>query len=74
MESEMDLVVDLLLLTVVALFAVIFLVNLIIKLYEFSQELDYLNREIERTTGREQRHWKREKRRLWLSLLPFYSR
>ena len=38
---------------------------------DFSQELRYLNNEIGRTTGAERRHWIRQRRRLWLSLIPF---
>lgn len=37
----------------------------------FSYELRYINREIERTKGDARKHWIRERRRLWLSLLPF---
>lgn len=37
----------------------------------FSYELRYINREIERTKGDERKHWLRQRRRLWLSLLPF---
>ena len=38
---------------------------------DFSRELKYLNNEIGRTTGAERRHWIRQRRRLWLSLIPF---
>lgn len=38
---------------------------------DFSNELRYLNSEIRCTYGAERRHWKRQRRRLWLSLLPF---
>lgn len=37
----------------------------------FSSELRYLNREIRRSEGAGREHWKRRKRKLWLSLLPF---
>ncbi len=37
----------------------------------FSKELKLINIEIGRTTGREQRHWKKKKKRLFLSLIPF---
>ncbi len=37
----------------------------------FSSELKYLNNEIRRTRGAERRHWIRERRRLWLSIIPF---
>lgn len=38
---------------------------------DFSQELRYLNNEIRRSNGDEHRYWKRQRRRLWLSLIPF---
>ncbi len=38
----------------------------------FKSDLKYINMEINRTDGREQAHWKRRKRQLWLSLIPFY--
>ena len=38
---------------------------------DFSHELRYLNNEIGRTEGEEREHWIRQKRRLWLSLIPF---
>ena len=37
----------------------------------FFAELRYLNMEIGRTRGRERKHWKRKRRRLFLSLIPF---
>ena len=39
---------------------------------QFSQQLRYLNKEIRRTRGAERKRWKRRRRRLWLSLLPFF--
>ena len=47
------------------------LVGLCIFINDFSQEFRYLNSEIGRTTGAERRHRIRQKRRLWLSLIPF---
>lgn len=44
------------------------------KLNNFTRELNYINMEIGRTTGEERHYWRREKRRLWMSLLPFYPR
>ena len=38
----------------------------------FKADLKYINMEINRTDGREQAHWKRRKKELWLSLIPFY--
>ena len=40
----------------------------------FRKELYYINVEIRRSVGAEKAYWKREKRRLWCSLLPFYRR
>lgn len=74
MSQEIDSVVGVLLVVVIAFFAIVFLVGLVMKINDFTHELNYINREIGRTTGGEQRYWKREKRRLWLSLLPFYRR
>ena len=38
---------------------------------DFSRELKSINMEIQRTSGGERRYWKRQRRRLWLSLIPF---
>lgn len=37
----------------------------------FLQELRYLNKEVRSTSGAERKRWIRQRRRLWLSLLPF---
>ena len=59
----------------IGIVAVIFLLILIVVfaqfINDFSRELKYLNNEIGRTTGAERRHWIRQRRRLWLSLIPF---
>ncbi|MBQ6852122.1 MAG: hypothetical protein IJO04_03740 [Oscillospiraceae bacterium] len=74
MNPELDTFTNVLLAIVIAFFAVVLLVGLTIKINDFRRNLDYLNREIARTEGAEHEHWKREKRHLWLSLLPFYRR
>lgn len=74
MNPELDAFTNALLVIVIAFFAILILVGLTIKINDFSHELDYLNREIARTEGDEREHWKREKRGLWLSLLPFFRR
>lgn len=74
MNPELDAFTNVLLAIVVAFFAVLILVGLTMKINDFSHELKYLNTEIGRTEGAEREHWKREKRRLWLSLLPFFRR
>ena len=43
-------------------------------IFRFSQDLRYLNSEIERASGRERAHWIRRRRKLWRSLLPFHKR
>ena len=37
----------------------------------FQKELRYVNKEIARTLGKEQQHWRKRKKRLLLSLIPF---
>ncbi len=39
----------------------------------FRKELNYINDEIKRTIGGEQARWKRVRKRLLLSLIPFYN-
>ena len=56
---------------VAAFFLIIVLFGLVCFINDFSQELRYLNIEIRRTDGAERRHWIRQRRRLWLSLIPF---
>lgn len=61
-----------LLIGIVALVVFAFiLVALVLFFTQFSKELKYLNNEIRRTDGIEQSHWIKQKKRLWLSLLPF---
>ena len=47
------------------------LICLISFLADFSQELKYINCEIQRSDGSERRYWIDRRRRLWLSLIPF---
>lgn len=57
---------------VLAVFLILMLIaRFIMWLQAFMTELRYLNQEIERTTGEEQKHWVRRKKRLLLSLIPF---
>jgi len=71
MNPELDAFTNVLLVIVIAFFAILILIGLTIKINDFSHELDYLNTEIARTEGAERRHWIRQRRRLWLSLIPF---
>lgn len=56
---------------VVLLILFVILIGLIQFSNEFITELQYLNSEIERTDGEERVYWISQRRRLWLSLLPF---
>ena len=37
----------------------------------FRKELRYVNKEIARTVGKEQQHWRKRKKRLIWSIIPF---
>ena len=56
---------------VTVFFLILLLFGLVSFINDFSRELKYLNNEIRRTEGAERRHWIRQRRRLWLSLIPF---
>lgn len=58
-------------LVIVALLVILAVIRFAMWLQWFSRELRYLNKEIARTTGEEQASWKRKKRQLWLSWIPF---
>lgn len=61
----------------IALFigAIIFLiiVRFALRLEGFKRHLKYINMEISRTSGSERKYWQKQKRRLFLSLIPFYK-
>lgn len=62
--------------TALAVVALIVLAVLVVKIaqwiIDFTKELKYLNTEINRTYGEEHLYWVNRKRRLWLSILPFF--
>ena len=66
-----DTSVDWLLVIVIAIILLIAFIRAVSYFYEFSQELKYLNIEINRTHGDEHKYWLHRRRRLWLSLIPF---
>ena len=74
MNPELDALTNVLLTMVIAFFVIVLLVGLTMRINGFSHDLRHLNIEIGRTEGAEREYWKREKRRLWLSLLPFFRR
>lgn len=48
-----------------------FIIKLCIFINDFTVTLRYLTGEIRRTAGSERRYYIRQRRRLWLSLIPF---
>ena len=70
-EMNSDSTTDLLLGIVIAFILLILFIRAVSYFYDFSQELKYLNNEINRTHGGERRYWLHKRRRLWLSLIPF---
>lgn len=74
MNPEIDPVTIALLAVLAIFFGTVLLVKLAEKINDLSRRLDNINMEIARTEGREKKLWKRKKRRLWLSLLPFFRR
>ena len=72
MESSLTQDEILLIIIIVLIFVIALLVKISLDIQAFSKDLRYINCEIERTDGAERRHWKREKKRLWLSFIfPF---
>lgn len=39
---------------------------------DFRRELHYIRMEIQRNTGEEREYWIKRKKKLWLSILPFF--
>ena len=62
--------------TVLAATALAFLLLLKLGIFidNFRRELKYIKMEINRSDGGERRYWKHQKKKLWLSLIPFYRR
>lgn len=69
--NEMDAGLILLAGIVVTILLVCLLVGSARFFCHFFKELEYLNMEIKRTDGEERRYYLCQRRRLWLSLLPF---
>ena len=57
--------------TVIAFLLISCLIAVISAFNDFITEWKYLTNEIKRTQGAERRYWIRERRRLWLSFIPF---
>ena len=57
----------------VVLMLALLICRIVIRFERLKRELKYVNLEIGRTSGSERKYWKKKKRRLWLSLIPFYK-
>ncbi len=68
MSSEM-----MLLLGIIAFVCLLIAARLALFIRSFRKELNYIEEELKRTTGAERERWKRARKRLWLSLIPFYN-
>ena len=69
--EEFDFTVQAILVIVGGLLLILLICSLAMMLNDFTRELQYLNNEINRTTGEDKEYWIRRRRRLWLSLIPF---
>ena len=74
MNPEISLLLKGAVAIVIIFFTLALAIGLIKNVYSFRHELNYIKREIARSEGDQRKHWEKEKRRLWLSLLPFYRR
>lgn len=74
MLTELDSTTRFLLGILFLLIGIWIVTALTIKLNRFSRELEHINMEIRCTIGGERAYWKQQKRRLWLTLLPFYRK
>lgn len=70
-EMNSDTSVDWIIGIVIAFILLLLFIRAVSFFYDFSQELKYLNNEINRTHGGERRYWLYKRKRLWLSLIPF---
>lgn len=46
-------------------------VSIFLKIRTFRKELTYINKELRRNTGASRKYWLEQRKKLWLSLLPF---
>ncbi len=57
----------------VGIFAVLFIVAIVLRISEFSTVVNYIKSEISRTEGKEKCYWQCELKALYLSLVPGIS-
>ncbi len=71
MIIQTDQAFNSIILVIAILFILAIATGIIIGCQNFSRKLHYINTEIKRTRGEEQKYWKQEKRRLLLSVFRF---
>ena len=69
--QKVDLGMYVFIILTLAFLVLLFLAKILEFVGEFRVELRCLNSNIQRTVGKEKVYWIRQRRRLWLSLLPF---
>ena len=74
MDNKLDSLAVVLLVVITLVIEAKILISLVIRFYYFRRDLLDLQNEIRRSEGSERRYWQREKKRLWLSLIPFYDK
>ena len=70
-QGNIDIRIIILIIVLCAIVVIPMVIGFAIFLNNFSVELKYLNCEISRTKGKERQQWIHQRRRLWLSLIPF---
>lgn len=68
---ELDIVTAFFLFIVISVLALMLIAIFVRWIINFKNELNYINREIYRSCGREKKYWIAKKRRLMLSIIPF---
>lgn len=58
---------------ITAVLLILLIVRIALGFNTFKRNIKYVNMEIRRTRGSERKAWQKEKRRLWLSLIPFHK-
>ena len=71
---EQTVIYDVLIALFIGVMLFLLILRLVFRLDSLKRDIKYVNMEIRRTRGSERKAWQREKRRLWLSLIPFYRR
>ena len=71
---EQTVIYDILIALFIGIIVFLLILRLVFSLDSLKRDIRYVNMEIRRTRGSERKAWQKEKRRLWLSLIPFYKR